>query len=99
MLWSLLASVVFGIIAGFQGQWRKFSWIWVSIILLVAIVVLMAKVGANTFGEIRRTTGLPYRFKGKTFPAGPAKNSDEIEAALTKSNPVLITVIGLAVIS
>jgi hypothetical protein len=94
MLWSLLATIVFGIIAGFQGGWWRAGWIWASIILLVVIIVLMALLGAGVFGEIRRAVGLPYRIKGKPFPAVPALSSPEIEVVKAKINPILLTIIG-----
>ncbi len=50
---TLYAFFIFGVIAGFQGHWWKFGWIWVSIVLLVVIVVLMAILGAGIYGEVR----------------------------------------------
>ena len=95
MLWTLLAIVVFGLIAAFlQMTWWRFGWIWVSIALLVAIVVLMAVYGAGVFGEIRKAVGLPYMVKGKPFPAEPVKSDEEIYAVLAKINPTLLLVIG-----
>ncbi len=95
MLWTLLAVIVFGLAAAFmQMVWWKFGWIWVSILVLVAIVVLMAIYGAGVFGEIRKAVGLPYNVKGKPFPAEPAKSDDDVYAAVAKVNPTLLLVIG-----
>jgi hypothetical protein len=95
MLWTLLAIVVFGLVATFlQLVWWKFGWIWVSILLLVVIVILMAIHGSAVFGEIRKAVGLPYMVKGKPFPAEPAKSDEEIHAALAKVNPTLLLVVG-----
>jgi hypothetical protein len=95
MLWTLLATVVFGLIAAFLvNTWWRFGWIWVSIALLVVIVVLMAVFGAGVFGEIRKAAGLPYMVKGKPFPAEPAKSDNEIFAVLAKINPTLLMIIG-----
>jgi hypothetical protein len=81
MVWTLLATVVFGFIAAFLvNTWWRFGWIWVSIALLVVIVVLMAVFGAGVFGKIRKTVGLPYMVKGKPFPAEPAKSDEEVFA-------------------
>ncbi len=91
---TLFAFFIFGVIAGFQGHWWKFGWIWVSIMLLVVIVVLMAILGAGIYGEVRRAVGLPYRIKGKPFPEEPAKSDEEIFAILARINPTLLTVIG-----
>lgn len=95
MLWTLLAIVVFGLIAAFlQMTWWRFGWIWVSILLLVVIVVWMAIHGSAVFGEIRKAAGLPYMVKGKPFPAEPVKSDEEVYAALAKINPTLLLVIG-----
>ena len=95
MLWTLLAVIVFGLAAAFmQMVWWKFGWIWVSIVVLVAIVVLMAIYGTGVFGEIRKAVGLPYMVKGKPFPAELAKSDEEIYAAAAKVNPTLLLVIG-----
>ena len=95
MLWTLLATVVFGFTAAFLvNTWWRFGWIWVSIALLIAIVVLMAIHGAGIFGEIRKAAGLPYMVKGKPMPAEPAKSDEEIYAALAKINPSLLLIVG-----
>ena len=95
MFSSLLAVIVFGLAAAFLNMtWWRFGWIWVSLLVLVAIVVLMAVFGATAFGEIRKAAGLPYRVKGKPFPAESAKSNEEVYAATAKVNPTLLLVIG-----
>jgi len=95
MLWTLLATVVFGLIAAFLvNTWWRFGWLWVSIALLIVIVVLMAVFGSGVFSEVRKVAGLPYMVKGKPFPAEPAKSDDEIFAALAKINPTLLMIVG-----
>lgn len=91
---TLLASIIFGIIAGFQGHWWKFGWIWASIALLVAILVLMFFLASNIYGAARKVVGLPYMLKGKPFLPEPQGNDEELFAILEKSNPVLLTIIG-----
>jgi cell division protein FtsW (lipid II flippase) len=95
MLWTLLATVVFGLIAAFLvNTWWRFGWIWVSIALLVVIVVLMAVFGANVFSEARKAAGLPYMVKGKPQPAEDAKSDEEVHSVLVKINPTLLLIIG-----
>lgn len=95
MFSSLLAVIVFGLAAAFLNMtWWRFGWIWVSILVLVVIVALMAVFGATAFGEIRKAAGLPYKVKGKPFPAESAKSNEEIYAATAKVNPTLLLVIG-----
>jgi hypothetical protein len=94
MYLTLLASIVFGMIAAFQGRWWMFGWIWVSIALLVVIVVLMGILGARVYGEARKVAGLPYFFKGKMQLAETPRSDDELFAILKQGNPVLLTLIG-----
>jgi hypothetical protein len=82
---TLLASIVFGIVAGFQGHWWKFSWIWASIALLVVIIALMYFLGSNIYGSARKVLELPNDLSGR---------DEKLFAILQKSNPVLLTVIG-----
>lgn len=93
MLSTLLLSIVFGIIAGFQGRWWMFGWIWVSILLLIVIIVWMTILGSNIFGEARQAAGLEYRRQGRPFPAEPPKSNEEIHAVLKKINPILLTAV------
>ncbi|MBM3180649.1 MAG: DUF2269 family protein [Chloroflexi bacterium] len=82
---TLLASIVFGIIAGFQGHWWKFGWIWVSIALLVLIIALMYFWGSRVYGAARKAVELSSK---------PSESNEELFAILKKSNPVLLTLIG-----
>lgn len=94
MLTTLFAFFISGIIAGFQGGWWKTGWIWVSIVLLIAIVVLMMAFGGGLYGEARREAGIRYNLKGKWYPPEPAKSDGEVLAILAKTNPILLTIIG-----
>ena len=85
MISTLLASILFGIIAGFQGHWWRFGWIWASIALLVVILVLMYFLGSNIYGAARKAVELPSESPG---------NDEKLFAILEKSNPVLLTIIG-----
>ena len=94
MFRTLYASVIFGVIAGFQGHWWGSGWIWVSIVLLFVIYALMIAFGGIVYGSARKAAGLPYSIRGKPFPAEPAQSDDEVYALLAKGNPVMLTVIG-----
>ena len=94
MIWTLVSTIVFGVIAGFQLNWWRFGWIWTSIVLLVVIGVFMGLLGAEVYGEARKVAGLSYRSRGKLYPAELPKSDEELFAILEKSNPVLLTIIG-----
>ncbi|MDP1547039.1 MAG: hypothetical protein Q8L87_13550 [Anaerolineales bacterium] len=82
---TLLASIIFGIIAGFQGHWWKFGWIWASMALLVVIIALMYFWGSRIYGAAR---------KAMELPSEPSGSNEELFAILEKSNPILLTLIG-----
>jgi small-conductance mechanosensitive channel len=94
MFLLLYAFFLLGIIAGFQGHWWRYGWIWVSIVLLLAIYVLMTILGTGIYIQARKAAGLPYRIRRKPYPAEPPKSDDEVFAILAKSNPLLLTIIG-----
>ncbi len=91
---SLLLLLAVGIILGFMGSWWGRAWIWLSLILLIAIVVLMARFGSSVYGGARKLTGLPYMERGKIQPPIEPASEAEINALLDKGNPLLLTGIG-----
>ena len=82
---TLSASILFGIIAGFQGHWWRSGWIWASIFLLIVILVLMYFWGSKIYGSARKAVELSSESPG---------SDKELLAILKKSNPVLLTVVG-----
>jgi MFS family permease len=94
MYLSLYGLLLTGIIAGFTGNWWGRGWIWVSLILLIAIVVAMMILGAPIYDEARKAAGLPYRIKGKPQPPVKPASAAELGAQVAKGNPMLLTVIG-----
>lgn len=95
MYLALLLILVTGIILGFQANWWRFGWIWVSLGLLIAIVVAMSILGANLYSGVRKAVGLPYMEYGKPRPAQPTASAEELERSIQKANPILLTVVGV----
>jgi hypothetical protein len=91
---SLLVLLASGIITGFMGRWWGSGWIWVSIALLLGIIIAMYVLGTNVYSPARKAAGLPYFERGRpqppVAPAGPA----ELDAILSRGNPMLLAVIG-----
>lgn len=92
---SLLVILVSGVIVTFLGGYWNRGWIWISLILLIAISAAMGALGGRFYSEARKAAGLPYHEQGKAFPAQPARSPEEVEAVLAKANPILLAVIGL----
>lgn len=91
---ALLLLLLSGIIAGFIGRWWGTGWIWTSLVLLVAMIVLMSVFGSRFYGLARKAAGLPYFESGKTQPPVEPSSPAEVEAYLAKANPHLLTLIG-----
>jgi MFS family permease len=61
---ALGGIILFGVLAGLEGQWFDEAWIWISIVLLLAIVGLMMAVAKPYFARIKdacqvRPSGVP----------------------------------------
>ena len=100
MLISLLALIVTGIIAGFMGQWWSHGWIWLSLILLVAVYAAMGMLGSRLLNQVRQGIGLPSSY-GQPPQAKPL-SAEELNALLDHIQPTRLTLIGfggLAVIA
>lgn len=99
---ALLVIVLTGIINGFQGRWWSFGWIWVSLVLLVALLAAMFAMGGQHYSAARKAAGLPYFENGKPQPPVPPSSQAEVEACIRRLNPMLLGGIGfggLAVIA
>ncbi len=92
---GILLLLVTGITAGFVGNYWGRGWIWLAIIVLVAIFVVMGVVGSLHYSKIRTAVGLqPYR-RTDQVTLGEVKNEQEIAALVDTNRPVILWVIGL----
>jgi len=64
---GLLVLLLAGIVSGIVGGWFGSAWIWISLVLLIAIGALMTPLAGSHFGKLRRGLGQRYRLK----PADP----------------------------
>lgn len=94
MYMSLYLLFGLGIVLGFLGSWWGRAWIWVSLILLIALVVIMSRLGAEIYSEARKLAGLPYMVRGKPQPPIEPASPTELYAVLERGNPTLLTAIG-----
>ncbi len=95
MYGSLALLVLVGVVLGFMGSWWGRAWIWLSLILLVATIVIMARFGSRFYGEARKAGGLPmyYNRNDSQTPLEPL-SAEAIYTALAKGKPLLLTAIG-----
>ena len=94
MYLSLLVLLVSGIVAGVMGRWWGRGWIWTALGLLIAIMVGMTVFGTLFYGQVRKAVGLEFFENWRPHaPIQPA-SAEEIDAQLSRSQPVLLTLIG-----
>lgn len=92
---AVLVVFIAGIVAGIVGDWWGRGWIWVSLVLFIAIGVAMTPIGGAWFSKLRIALGQRTR----TLKAGdpdPVPVSDAELAALqaTRVPETLLTIGG-----
>ena len=80
MYWSLLLLLVAGIANGFYFHYWSQGWIWTSLILLTALLVMAFPLAVPYYKCIRLAVD----------SEGPGASPEELRALLTSSRPILI---------
>ena len=93
---SLIVSLVAGIALGFMGGWWGRLWIWISLVLLVAVGGAMTPFAAIPMGNIRRALGIQVGKPKEGEPPLVAQGDAEVAAARAALRPELIAAIGIA---
>ena len=94
MLGLLITSVYMGISAG----WWKTGWWIVSFLIMITMISWMTWYGRKFYSPIRKAIGLEYLTGFSTSnPAMEPKSMDEVYALVAKTNPRLLTSVGLLV--
>lgn len=90
----IVSGVVAGIAAGwwFNGQW----WLWVSIVLLTAIVLSMHPLNAIPMIEMRRGLGIPSRADHKAGTVPTPVDDATLDALLRDRRPLAGSVFAIA---
>jgi hypothetical protein len=91
---ALLLLLVSGIINGFLGHWWRSGWIWLSLVLLIAITVAMYLIGTRFYSQVRKAVGMEYMQGNKTIEAGLPASPEELDALLRRSPAMLLFIIG-----
>ncbi len=93
MYGSLLTLFVAGILAGIVGDWFGRLWIWLALVMLIAVVVAMYAVATRYYATIRAAVGMPAYNAPKDQPPAPA-SPDELARLLDTRRPDAIAAIG-----
>lgn len=89
---SLGFLILFGVIAGFAGDWWRFWWIWISLGLLVLAIAEMSVVARPYYERLKDAVQMR--------PSGVPRRSDEELAELLRSRKAMWnTVFGFATLA
>ena len=84
---SIVVLLGAGIVAGFIGNWWRMAWIWVSLVLFLAIAGAMYPLASGYFRRIRTAVG-------KRPSGAPIASDEEIDELLASSRPLIVAAIG-----
>ena len=91
---ALLVLLVAGIVAGFMGHWWGRGWIWLSLLVLVAMVAGMWTIGSQHYHRVRKALGMGYMEGMKFHPHVEPATAEALDALLARGQPVLLAAIG-----
>lgn len=98
--WIALAVLFFsGILAGIAGGWWTSGrlWIWVSLVVFIAVTVLMTPIASSYMESVRHAVGLAsIQDQRKKREAPPPASDEELALILDSSKPVWAAVVGVA---
>ncbi|HKX34237.1 MAG TPA: hypothetical protein VJP03_02760 [Actinomycetota bacterium] len=88
---ALVWLIVFGVIAGIQGEWWNDGWFWISVGLLVVAVGEMSAVGRPYYQRVKEAV--------EVRPSGvPRRSDEELEEILRSPVAVWNAAFGAAVL-
>jgi len=89
---ALLWLVVFGVIAGIQGEWWNDGWFWISVGLLVVAIAEMSAVARPYYERVKEAI--------EVRPSGvPRRSDEELDEILRSPIGLWNTVFGIAVLA
>ena len=91
---ALVAGIAAGIMGGHFGRW----WIWISLVLLIAVGGVMTPLAAIPMNAVRATLGLRRAGDSKSEPPPPAGDG-ELAAARAALRPQLVAALGISAIA
>jgi len=95
MFGALALVFVFGIVAGFSGQWWGRGWIWASLGLLLVVSAAMFWLAQRSYRPLRTALGLPTFSEEKPQQAAAPASDDEIAALAAAARPLPNIIVGI----
>lgn len=97
MFIAFLAMGLTGLVMPFILKLWNRGWIWLSIVLMVAVFLHMVFMNDRRYKHLRRMVGLPYMIGGKHFEAEPPASQAEVEAHLKTMKVTDLVIVGLVI--
>jgi hypothetical protein len=89
---ALLWLIVFGVIAGIQGEWWNDGWFWISVGLLVVAIAEMSAVARPYYERVKEAI--------EVRPSGvPRRSDEELDEILRSPIGLWNTAFGIAVLA
>jgi hypothetical protein len=89
---ALVWLVVFGVIAGIQGEWWNDGWFWISVALLVVAIAEMSAVARPYYERVKEAI--------EVRPSGvPRRSDEELDEILRSPIGLWNTVFGIGVLA
>jgi hypothetical protein len=89
---ALVWLIVFGVIAGIQGEWWNDGWFWISVGLLVVAIAEMSAVGRSYYERVKEAI--------EVRPSGvPRRSDEELDEILRSPIGLWNAVFGIAVLA
>jgi hypothetical protein len=93
MYWGLVITVVPGVVLGFMGGYWGTWWLWISIVLLVAVMGAMYSIATPAFRKLRVATGATLSVPSQKKAVG-LDTEGAIEGMATSWRPAALAIIG-----
>ncbi|MCA1588263.1 MAG: DUF2269 domain-containing protein [Chloroflexi bacterium] len=92
----VIVGLLTGIAAGIMGGWFGQLWIWVSLVLFLAVAGLMTPMAASRLKAVRAAAGtVPFEPFSRTPRPAPEPDAAELSRLLDEWNPTPIALLGL----
>ena len=93
----VIVGLLTGIAAGLMGGWFGQLWIWVSLVLFIAVALAMTPMASSRLRAVRAAAGtLPFEPFSRAPRPPPEPNADELSRLLDAWNPIPVALVGLA---
>jgi uncharacterized membrane protein len=93
---TVVVGLLTGIAAGIMGGWFGQLWIWISLVLFLAVAGVMTPMAASRLRAVREAAGTaPINPFARVQPPAPDPNPAELSRLLDEWNPVPIALLGI----